>query len=311
METRRFNVLVGAAVLVLLTVAFVALFLVARADSRKAYTYYDIHFDRPISGLAKAAEVRFNGLLVGEVRTIAMDYSKAGRVVVTIRVLANTPVTTDTLATLEAMGFTGVSFVQLLSDGTDDKPGVPLTVADGEEYATIRTRAAAPGTTRSASEILASTLQALDAAAEYMSDENIVRLTETLEGIETASGEYVAQSGGYKQAIVDARNNMAELNRFAATWETASADELPATITSLREAAKDLEKLSADLDATVTEKRASLSGLSSGALADISAFSTEIRRAAAPFNTTMEHLEDDRIEMLFKPDPPVVDLPTP
>ena len=56
METRKFNAIVGAAVLVLTAIVLVALFFVVRADFKKDYTYYNIYFDRPISGLAKAGD---------------------------------------------------------------------------------------------------------------------------------------------------------------------------------------------------------------------------------------------------------------
>lgn len=308
METRKFHALVGAVVLIVSAIILVALFLVVRADFKKDYTYYTVYFDRPISGLARAGEVRFNGLLVGEVRDIAMDFKKPGRVMVTIRVYASTPVNTDTLATLQAMGFTGVSFIQLLIDDKDNKPGLPLVVADGEDYAIIPSRSSAPGTQRSAAEILASTLRTLEAAARYMSDENIAKLSKTLDGLQVASGEYVKKSGGYKQAILNARNDMAELNRFAAEWEVTSSEKLPAKIASLRETTRDLQQLSLDLDAAVAEKRASFSGFTSG-LPEINAFATELRRAAASFNRTLERVEEDRVEMLFSPDPPEVALP--
>ncbi len=310
METRKFHALVGAVVLVVTAIGLVALFLIVRADFKKEYTYYSIYFDRPVSGLARAGEVRFNGLLVGEVRDIAMDLKKPGRVVVTIRTYASTPVTTDTVATLEAMGFTGVSFIQLLNDDKDNKPGLPIVIADDDDYAIIPARRGAAGAQRSAAEILASTMRTLDAAARYMSDENIAKLTATLEGIEIQSGDYVKKSGGYKQAILDARDGMAELNRFTAEWETMSAETLPAKIASLRETTKGMQQLSLDLDAAVAEKRASFSGFTSG-LPAISAFATDLRRAAASFNRTLERIEDDRVEMLFGPDPPKVELPKP
>lgn len=308
METRKFHALVGAVVLVVTAIILVALFLVARADFKKDYTYYSIYFDRPVSGLARAGEVRLNGLLVGEVRDIAMDLKKPGRVVVTIRVYASTPVTTDTLATLESMGFTGVSFIQLLNDDNDDKPGLPLVVADDEDYAVIPARKGAPGMQRSASEILASTMRTLDAAARYMSDENIAKVSATLEGLEVESGEYVKKRGGYKRAILDARNGMARLNQFAAEWETMSSEQLPARIAGLRETTKSLQQLSADLDAAVSEKRASFTGFTSG-LSGITAFATDLRRAAASFDRTLERIEEDRVEMLFAPDPPRVEAP--
>ncbi|MGE0667542.1 MAG: MlaD family protein [Sphingomonadales bacterium] len=289
-------------------IVVVTLFLVARADFKKDYTYYEIHFDRPVSGLARAGEVRFNGLLVGEVREIAMDLEKLGDVVVTIRVYSGTPVTTDTVAELESMGFTGVSFIQLIEDDLDNKPGAPLAVPEGEDYAVIRTRGGRGVAAKSAPEILAATMRTLDAAARYMSDENIARMSATLDEIQQASGAHARDGAGYRQRILGARRQMEDLNRAVADWEAMSGEQLPARIAGLRETAKELEQLSVDLDAAVTGKRKEFGGLASGTLPEITVFATELRRSAASFNAMLERIENDRVELLFAPDPPTVEL---
>lgn len=310
MEQRRLQVIVGASVLAVAVTAAVALFLVARADFKKDYSYYDIHFDRPVSGLAKAGEVRFNGLLVGEVRDISMDLEKLGDVVVTIRTYSSTPVTTDTVAELEAMGFTGVSFIQLIEDDEDNKPGTPLVAADGQDNAVIRTRKSAlDGGGKSAPEILAATMRTLDAAAISMSDENIAKMSATLDDIQAASGAEAVEGGGYKQKIRSARRQMEDLNRTVAEWETKSADAWPAKVAGLRDTAQELQRLSVELDAAVTGKRGDFKALGAGTLPEITAFATELRRSAASFNATLERIENDRVEMLFEPDPPTVKLP--
>jgi phospholipid/cholesterol/gamma-HCH transport system substrate-binding protein len=310
MENRRLQAIVGAVVLALSLILLVTLFLIARANFKKDYAYYDIHFNRPVSGLAKAGEVRFNGLLVGEVRDISMNPVKPGTVVVTVRVYASTPVTTDTVAELEAMGFTGVSYILLLDDDKDHKPGLPLVARDGEEYPVIPVRISGlRGRLSSSAEVLASTIQTLDAAARYMSDENIAKFSAVLSDIETESAEYVKKRDGYRNAIRAARQQMGELIRFVGNWDSMSEEALPGKIAELRKTAQNLEKLSADLDAAVTGKRARFSGFGAETLPEITAFATELRRATRAFNTTLERIEEDRVEMLFKPDPPTVELP--
>ena len=117
------------------------------------------------------------------------------------------------------------------------------------------------------------------------------------------------KSGGYEQAILDARDDMPEINLFAAEWEVTASETLPSKIAGLRGTAKNLEELSNDPHAAVTEKRASFSDLSPGALPEVTIFATELRRAVASFSRTFERLVADRAEMLFKPDQPEAELP--
>jgi phospholipid/cholesterol/gamma-HCH transport system substrate-binding protein len=312
METRAHHVLIGSFVLMMFVGLIAFFFWAAKVDIDKDYNYYTIYFDTPVTGLGKAGEVRFNGLLVGEVRQIAVDPRKASRVKVTIRVFSNTPVTTDTIATLEVMGFTGVSFVQLINDDKDDKPGQPLATPEGEEYPIIPSRITGlQGVFRTAPEVLASAIRVLDQANKLISDENIGKVSRILDNVEATSGGVAAMTPDLQATIVQARDTMERINKVAANVETMTAQDVPAALADIRKAAKNFEQVSDNLNKMIAENRGAVSNFTGTALPEIGQFATEARRAAASLNRVLERIEQSPADFLFPPKTPQIEAPKP
>jgi phospholipid/cholesterol/gamma-HCH transport system substrate-binding protein len=310
METRAHHILIGSFVLMMFAGLIAFFFWAAKVDIDKDYDFYNIYFDTPVTGLGKAGEVRFNGLLVGEVRDIAVDPNRPSWVKVTIRVFSNTPVTTDTVATLEVMGFTGVSFVQLINDDNDNKPGQPLATPEGEEYPVIPSRVTGlQGVFRTAPEVLAAAIRVLDQAEKLISDENIGKVSSILDNVDAVTAGVAETAPDLKAAMAQARETMERLNRIAANVETMSANDLPATMADIREAAKNFEQVSDNLNQMIAENREPVNNFASTALPEISQFATEARRAAASLNRVLERIEQSPTDFLFPPKSPQIEAP--
>jgi phospholipid/cholesterol/gamma-HCH transport system substrate-binding protein len=78
---------------------------------------YRIHFADSVSGLAVGDPVKFRGVEVGTVKTMSFDRENPRLVLVEVRLRKDTPVMTDTKASLTLKGITGVVFIEL--DGGD------------------------------------------------------------------------------------------------------------------------------------------------------------------------------------------------
>jgi phospholipid/cholesterol/gamma-HCH transport system substrate-binding protein len=74
---------------------------------------YRIHFAESVSGLSPGDAVKFHGVDVGTVRSMTIDAQDPQKVQVDVRLRKETPVTTDTKASLRLKGITGVIFVEL------------------------------------------------------------------------------------------------------------------------------------------------------------------------------------------------------
>ena len=101
----------------------------AKFQIDRQYAYYDVLFDN-VSGLSRAADVRFSGLSVGQVVSLELDETGSGRVRVRVEVAADTPIHEGATAQLQAQGVTGVSLVSL-SPGDPAKPLLREAAAGG------------------------------------------------------------------------------------------------------------------------------------------------------------------------------------
>jgi phospholipid/cholesterol/gamma-HCH transport system substrate-binding protein len=74
---------------------------------------YRIHFPDSVSGLTVGDAVKFRGVDVGTVKSMITDPEDAKLVLVEVRLHKETPVKTDTRASLALKGITGVVFIEL------------------------------------------------------------------------------------------------------------------------------------------------------------------------------------------------------
>ncbi len=134
MENRANYVLVGAFTLGVIASIFTFVWWFRAANQSADRIPYRIVFTGSVSGLSRGALVRFNGLSVGEVKTIELVPDDPSRVQAIIEVNPRTPVKSDTRARLEFQGLTGVASVQLT--GGSNKAAL-LAPPDGKGTATL------------------------------------------------------------------------------------------------------------------------------------------------------------------------------
>lgn len=101
-----------------------------------SYNVFEISSREGVTGLQAQASVRYRGVRVGRVTTIALDRATPGNVLIRIAVDEDAPVTTRTFAALGFQGVTGLAFIQLDDDGAD----APALVASGDKPARIPMR---------------------------------------------------------------------------------------------------------------------------------------------------------------------------
>jgi phospholipid/cholesterol/gamma-HCH transport system substrate-binding protein len=100
---------------------FIIVFLVAGAilavwlgsPGRHDDVLYRIHFTESVSGLTVGDPVKFRGVDVGTVKSINVDPDNTRLVLVEVRLRKETPVKTDTRASLTLTGITGSVFIEL------------------------------------------------------------------------------------------------------------------------------------------------------------------------------------------------------
>ena len=197
MEKNANYALVGLVTLILLVATTVFVIWLARLSFAREFDLYDVVFQGPVRGLNEGGEVHFNGIKVGEVTTIALDKTNPNNVIARVRVSEDVPIRSDSLATLEPQGITGLNYVQITA-GSGGRPLLKdLTEARcrqrgiGQECipvirsqrSTIADLLAGGGT------VLTRTIEALDRVNRVLSDQNIKTFSAALSDTQAVTAE--------------------------------------------------------------------------------------------------------------------------
>ena len=259
METKANYVLIGA--FVLLAAGALALFTlwIAGNPFSRSYKDYDVIFNGPVNGLSEGGEVRFNGIKVGEVTTLRLDRMDPNRVIAHVRVEAQTPVRTDSVAQLNFMGITGVTFIQILAGD----PNAPLlTSTNGETPQIPTSRTLVDELFQGGQDLLGVSGDTIKKVNEMLSEENIEHLTSTLASLDRAMAK-IAQDDG---VIDEATKALANINIAAAQLSSAASS----VDVAAKSIGSDFTKLQTDvsgviekLDPTLDEARTAMANVNS------------------------------------------------
>ena len=112
METDRHYFFEGLFVIgIALAAAVFAIWL--GSSGRSDDVIYRIRFPDSVDGLAIGDAVKYRGVDVGTIKTMEIDPDNPRLVLVEVRLRKETPIKTDTRATLELKGITGVVMIEL------------------------------------------------------------------------------------------------------------------------------------------------------------------------------------------------------
>lgn len=220
METRANYVLIGAFTLA----GFVGLLLFfvwfARVELDRQYDYFDIEFET-VSGLSNASDVRFSGFPVGQVVDVGLAPDRSGKVRVRVEIVADTPVRTSSVATIESLGVTGVSFVgissgdprdPLLSDSSDRT--IPLIRSGRSVLQTL---------SEDAPTIVEEVLSVSRQLGELLGTENQERVATILQNVESASANLEQTLSDFSSVADTIATSSSELVAFTGKLEEISA----------------------------------------------------------------------------------------
>lgn len=232
METKANYLMIGIFTLAGLLGSLGFVLWLAKFQVDRQYAYYTILFDN-VSGLANAADVRYNGLPVGQVVSLDLDAADPSLVRVRIELAAETPIKTDTEATLESMGVTGVSFVAL-SGGSPDADTLP-------ENGTIPSRASVlQSVLEGAPVLMQRAVTLLEDINTFVDEENRVAVRSVLENLASASGRLDRALEDFETLSADLSLAAGEVAAFTGRLE-ALADTAGVTLTTATDTLTDAQ----------------------------------------------------------------------
>ncbi len=137
METKPHNLIVGIFVLALITLGTLFVVWFSKLELGESHNLYYIYFDGAVTGLRENEDVLYQGIAVGKVKRIRVYKSDVQRIKVLVNINRPDIIRENSVATVEAQGLTGYTFVQI-KGSTQDSP--ILKAAEGHKHPIIRSR---------------------------------------------------------------------------------------------------------------------------------------------------------------------------
>lgn len=302
METRSNHVLVGAVVLILL--ALLALFTVWLARINTATEKeYDIFFKQAVDGLAKGSSVAFSGVPAGQVKEIALFKPDPSLVRVRISVNNDIPVLQGTTATIQGVGFTGVSQVQL--DGA--VKGAPAIECPEENpravcpmgVPVIPTKQGGLGALLSTAPRLLERLSTLtERLTELLSDRNQASIAGILANTNRISDELAKGAPDMRAALVELRNTVKQagfaaqqIGEMADTTDKVLASEVGPAMTDLRRAVSSADRTLSQLEKTLGKADAGIDEVSTRTIPEVNQLIQDLREMAISLQSVAEKVD--------------------
>jgi phospholipid/cholesterol/gamma-HCH transport system substrate-binding protein len=253
MKTRASNLMIGTTTLAVIAAAVVGVLGFRKIHSVGQQSLLRIVFEGSASGLRKGGGVNFDGVQVGEIKSLKLDNPR--KVVALVMVDNTAPVRKDTVVGLEFQGLTGVAAISLTGGAAAappaplDEDGIRVLTADLTETQSIR-----------------DTLHNVDRILV----DNQATVKNALLGFETYTASLAGGGDVFENVIGKADTAFAGFDNVITKVDNVvpglgygSADELLQKVKTIRELADSFNKRSAIL---MEEGRRSLLDISQGAI---------------------------------------------
>lgn len=309
METRANYALIGAFVILIAGAVLGFVLWLGSSSLNRDFAAYDIIFEGPVT-LEEGSAVRYIGIKVGEVETVRIDRRDASKVRARIRIDRSTPVKTDSTASIEFAGITGVTFVQI--NAGSERAG-PLLVQAGQDVALLE---AEPNPLANlfadGAELAGRASMTLDQAAALVSNENIASISSILKNADSVLATVVE---GDEDLLAQVGTTLASLERASEELSNAArattsvgeqaelrlaevTDELTLLLGDLRQATGVAEASFVEGKDALKSARALIEGPTTQALTDAQLTAQDLRTLVSRLDRVVRDLEQNPQEIV-------------
>lgn len=306
METKSNYVMVGAVTLLLLALlAAFTVWLSRAGDGDKKE--YDIFFQQSVNGLAKGSGVSFSGVPVGQIESIELWEPDPDFVRVRISIKKTVPVLQGTTATINGVGFTGVSEIQL--DGAvKGAPALACPEANPKAACptgvpVIPTTPGALGELLNNAPLLLERLSTLtERLTNILSDKNEQSIEQILDNVESLSGTLATQGPDLRAAIQESRIALQkaglaadEITKMAgSTSKLLDSDGRP-MLDELRKTLRSANGSLAALETTLNNANPAIETLNTQTLPEVTQLARDLRDLSGSLKSVTERVDQGGI----------------
>ena len=293
MENRAHAIAVGLFTL-LLGAGVVVIVMWFSGDTDKRETYR-LESQYSVTGLNQQAPVRFRGVEVGRVDSIAFTGDKARTIAIEVSVKADTPITRSTYAQLGSQGLTGLAYVILDDDG--DK-GQPLSAEESRKSPIPVRRAFLDEVSGSGKELMASANEVARRLNTLLNEKNQAQLVKTLASLDVATRNIADLSHKLEPAMRDVPAITHDARQALARADTLLGNMNKLTV-ELTQRVDTLERVSKGAE-QVGGAAESLSGATvSETLPRINALLEELARNSRNLDRLLTQINDQPSSLVF------------
>lgn len=309
MEPKVNYVLVGSFVAFLGVAVLAGILWLGKTDYRGSYDRYEAYMKESVAGLSVNSTVKYRGVDVGRIKTIALNPENPEEVLLTMDILRGTPIKSDTIAVLETQGLTGLATINL-TGGSRDAPS--LQAQEGQTYPVIKTGPSLffrldEAVSRLLSEeglaqLLVDLGTAARGAAKVLDDDNRAMLKRSIKDLSDVAQTIAAHKTQIEQSLNGAARSADNLVKLTASLNV----EVPIllaginkSVAALGTATDDMARTSKAVGAVVNEARPELQQFTSRTLPEVGLLVTELRQLTGALTRVARELEREPSALVF------------
>ena len=304
METRAHYVAVGAFVLAVIFLAFVAVLWLGRAEFAQETKRYYIYFRGSVAGLNKGSQVQYNGIPVGRVIDIRVDPGNLEQIQVTVEIDTSiVDIKSDAQAFLEANILNGIATVQIRGGTREASELVPRP---GHRYAVITAGRSELEEVKASLPDLVKDLKAVAHSLNEVLDESNRRaVSDTLQNVRSITGALVEPSRDVGEVVNNANQAVVELRSLFRNLEQSYVekgglkDQLSQTLGDADRLAKNLIDASRQIQLLIQENRPGIRDFTHNTLNQLGDLVTDLQRFVAGMTRFASELERNPPKLLF------------
>jgi phospholipid/cholesterol/gamma-HCH transport system substrate-binding protein len=269
---------------------------------RRDFTRYEVYFDGSVSGLSRGSPVRYLGVDVGRVRSLAVERGNPSRVRVIAEIDSEAPITGATEARLGLLGLTGLLYIDLQQDTTRD-PARPLEA--GRNFPMIPSRKGdIEATVAKLPDLLGRAAGVVERLEVLLSDRNLESVSATLANVQDASEHLPGVAREAAALATELRATTAEARSFAQQLRglaDRSAPQIEASLADVRTTAEKLGRAADSLDRIVVGNEATLARFAGSGVAELEALVTDLRATSDEIRLLAQGLRDRPSSLVVEP----------
>jgi phospholipid/cholesterol/gamma-HCH transport system substrate-binding protein len=304
METRAHYVAVGAFVLAVIVVGFVAALSLGRVEFAQELKRYYVFFKGSVTGLSKGSLVQYNGITVGRVVDVRVDPDDLEKIQVTVEIDSNlVKIKTDARAFLDTNLLSGVSTIQIRGGTREARDLEPEA---GHRYPVIASGSSVlQRVTEAGPQLLDRLTIAADNLNAVLNEQNRKAIADSLQNVRTITEAFVAPSKEAAELVANANAAVLEvtslLNHIDQSYSSKGGlkDQASQALNDFDRLAKNLTDTNRQLQQVLQENRPGLHEFTQATLNQVGNLVSDMQRFIAGLSRFVASVERDPARLLF------------